>query len=184
VVAAAQVEICRALCAERGWSALEVYQDDDHSAFTGQRRPGYERLFADVRQGHFEVVVAAGVEHLWRSPLEQELFLAMGRQHGLELVATPQGEVLVGETEGLLFRTLVSDLRAPLEELCRVEGSVDVARLSAMPSSTLPGSSTTQGGALFEAWDRMTPDERATVVHAVVGGPAGFPRRSPAQPGD
>jgi site-specific DNA recombinase len=167
----AQVEICRALCAERGWPALEVYQDDDHSAFTGRRRPGYERLFGDVREGRFEVVVAAAVEHLWRSRLEQELFLAMGRQAGLELVATPQGEVLLGETEGLLFRTLVSDLRASIEELCRVERSVDVARLSRMPSSTLPGSSPTRGGAVFEAWDRMTPDERSTVIHAVLGQP-------------
>ena len=182
---AAQVDVCRALCVERSWTAVDyLYEDDDHSAFTGRRRPGYERLFADVQGGRFDVVVAAGTEHLWRNPLEQELFLAMGRQTRLELVATPRADILVAETEGLLFRTLVSDLRAAVEELSRLERSADVARLSRMPSSSFPASAAALARPLTEAWDGMAPGERATVLRAVLDDPTVPDRPGAPPPGD
>lgn len=38
---------CRSLCERNGWSVDEVITDNDISATTGKRRPGFERLLAD-----------------------------------------------------------------------------------------------------------------------------------------
>jgi hypothetical protein len=170
-----QVEVCSAICAQRDWHVVEFYQDDDHSAFTGRGRPGYERLFGDAAQGRFEVVVAADPADLWRSPLEQQLFLAMGRQSRLELVATPAGVMAVEEGERSVFESLVGDLRHAVEELSRREDTTDPGQLSWMPSSMFPPSVDAADSRVLDAWDLMTPDERCIVVRAVLGAPAGPP---------
>lgn len=44
---ARQEEACRALAAEKGWNITSVYTDNDISATTGKKRPGFEQLLAD-----------------------------------------------------------------------------------------------------------------------------------------
>jgi site-specific DNA recombinase len=41
-----QEQECRRFCAERGWEVREVFCDNDISATTGRRRPGFEALLA------------------------------------------------------------------------------------------------------------------------------------------
>jgi site-specific DNA recombinase len=41
-----QLDACRALCADRGWTVTETYTDNDVSATTGRVRPGFETLLA------------------------------------------------------------------------------------------------------------------------------------------
>lgn len=170
-----QVDVCWAVCAERDWHVVEFYQDDDHSAFTGRGRPGYERLFADAAQGRFEVLVAADAADLWRNPLERQLFLAMARQSRLELVATPAGEIAVEEGDRSLFESIVADLRHAIEELAQREGTADPAQLSWMPSSAFPLSANPTDSRVWETWDLMTPDERCVVITAVLDDTAGPP---------
>lgn len=47
---ARQRKDCLALCKQRKWSPVE-YVDNDTSATSGKRRPGYERMLADIRDG-------------------------------------------------------------------------------------------------------------------------------------
>jgi DNA invertase Pin-like site-specific DNA recombinase len=51
-----QREDCERLCAAKGWTPVE-YLDNDVSASSGKRRPSYERMLADVRDGR---ISAAG----------------------------------------------------------------------------------------------------------------------------
>ncbi len=39
-----QMEDCERLAEERGWVVVDLYVDDDISAWSGKRRPEYERL--------------------------------------------------------------------------------------------------------------------------------------------
>src|SRR3954467_5697610 len=41
-----QEEACRKLCADHRWQVREVFCDNDISATTGKRRPGFEALLA------------------------------------------------------------------------------------------------------------------------------------------
>ena len=105
----------------------------------------------------------------------------MGRQSGLQLLATPSGGIVVGEAEVPFFRSIVADLRSAIEDLSRLEGSTDVARLSRTPSSSFPAWVPTVDNALFDAWDRMMPGERSTLILAVLDDSAGLRAPGDAQ---
>src|SRR5205823_3264578 len=76
------------------------------SAFDGGKRPAYDRLCADVSEGHLDVVVAYHQDRLWRSVIEQQLFLAEGRDVGLKLVATTSGEFDPADADGEFVSTV------------------------------------------------------------------------------
>ncbi|MEI6404033.1 MAG: recombinase family protein, partial [Actinomycetota bacterium] len=52
-----QLEDCRKLAAARGWTVVDEYVDNDVSAYSGKRRPEYERLMTDVTSGRIGAVV-------------------------------------------------------------------------------------------------------------------------------
>lgn len=109
VPAARQLEECGSLCGERGWELIELYEDDDHSAFTGRRRPAYERLLEDLAAGRLDALVAWHGDRLWSSPLERQLFFALARRAGLTRVATADGDLDPFEEDDDLVETLVGD---------------------------------------------------------------------------
>ena len=42
---------CRELADRLGWTVVEVYCDNDLSAYSGKRRPQYEQLLSDIESG-------------------------------------------------------------------------------------------------------------------------------------
>lgn len=99
---------CEALCARRGWSIVAYHEDNDRSAFSGRERPEYERLLASVAAGDVDVVVAWHSDRLWRSVLEQELFQVVGRDAGLQLVATPSADFNPSDGDDSFMSTLLA----------------------------------------------------------------------------
>lgn len=57
---------CRELCARSEWTVVDVLVDNDISAYSGKRRPGYERLLELIRSGDVDVVVAWNTDRLHR----------------------------------------------------------------------------------------------------------------------
>jgi len=57
---------CRALAKAKGYRVVEVFVDDDLSAYDGRRRPAYERLLAGLRADGFDAVVAWKLDRLTR----------------------------------------------------------------------------------------------------------------------
>lgn len=53
-----QEDACRAMAEEMGWEIVDLYLDDDLSAFRGKRRPGWERLLVDIRSRAIDGVLA------------------------------------------------------------------------------------------------------------------------------
>ena len=45
---ARQLEDCRRLAADRGWTVAAEYVDNDISAYRGKTRPEYARMLADI----------------------------------------------------------------------------------------------------------------------------------------
>src|SRR3954464_4593695 len=69
------VEDCRKLAAELGWEVAEEYVDNDVSAYSGKRRPAYERMLADICDGYRDAVLVYHVDRLTRRPIELEQFV-------------------------------------------------------------------------------------------------------------
>ncbi|MGD1237275.1 recombinase family protein [Mycobacterium seoulense] len=71
---------CRALADRLGWTVVEVYSDNDISAYSGKRRPDYERMLADLSAGRINAVIAWHTDRLHRSPLELERYVGVSEE--------------------------------------------------------------------------------------------------------
>ena len=100
-----QVEDCERICAERGWGVAGVYKDNDRSAYSGKRRPAYERLVADMKSGAIGAVVVWHADRLTRQPRELEDFIEVANAAGTELV-TATGDLDLASAEGRLMARL------------------------------------------------------------------------------
>src|SRR4051794_28818806 len=71
-----QVADCRKLAGSLGWPVGGEYVDNDVSAYSGKRRPDYERMLADLADGTVDAVLVYHLDRLTRRPIELEQFLA------------------------------------------------------------------------------------------------------------
>ena len=104
---ARQLEDCERLAAERGWSIVGVYEDNDISAYGGRRRPGYQGLLDAVRLGAVEVVVAWHTDRLHRSPLELEEWIAVCDPRGVGVVTARAGDLDLSTAAGRMTARIV-----------------------------------------------------------------------------
>ena len=115
---ARQEEDCRALCQRLGWQVCEVLVDNDVSAYSGRRRPGYERLKQLMAEGLIDSVVAWAPERLQRSPRELEDFIDLVERSGVQIETVKSGRWNVTTAQGrLTARILGSVSRAESENI-------------------------------------------------------------------
>lgn len=98
-----QREDCLELVKSQGWEVFDTYQDNDFSASAGKKRPEYNRMLEDIRNGLVDAVVAWHPDRLYRKlPDLEELINAVEarnvimRTHraGEIDLATPTGRML------------------------------------------------------------------------------------------
>ncbi|SCF44960.1 recombinase family protein [Micromonospora mirobrigensis] len=95
----------RALIDVKGWTLVETYTDNDTSATTGRRRPGFEALMAAVERRDIDVIVCWNTDRLYRSPADRLRVVEACRQHSVSIapvrgpgidMATPNGRMVAG----------------------------------------------------------------------------------------
>jgi site-specific DNA recombinase len=79
-----QKDECHALAERLGWDVVEVYCDNDLSAFSGRRRPDYERMLTDIKAGAINAVISWHPDRLHRRALELERYISLCDKHGVE----------------------------------------------------------------------------------------------------
>jgi DNA invertase Pin-like site-specific DNA recombinase len=173
---ARQVEDCRRLAESLGWAVAEEYVDNDVSAFSGKRRPAYERMMEDLADGSRDAVVGYHPDRLTRRPIELEQFVdtvtAAGVRH-VRFVAG--GPVNVADGDSLLVLRIQGAVAAneSASKSRRVRRKMDEVAASGRP----------HGGAFrpfgYEA-DKVTvrPDEADTIRALVARYLAGESLRS------
>lgn len=98
-----QEEDCRALAEKQGWAVTALYTDNDVSAYSGKRRPGYQQLLEDIQAGAVDVVITWHTDRLHRSPVELEEYISACDQRSVPThtvkagpldLATPSGKLV------------------------------------------------------------------------------------------
>jgi len=95
-----QIEDCRAFAERRCWPVADVYVDNDSSAYSGRRRPEYERMLADLAAGIRDAVIVYHLDRLHRRPRELEDFLDLCDRSGIRDLACVTGEIDLGTHDG------------------------------------------------------------------------------------
>ena len=104
-----QVDACRDLAERRGWTVVAEHVDNDVSAYSGKKRPGFLALLDDMRSGLVEGVVVWHPDRLTRNPRELEDLLDVIEKRGLQVASVTSGDVDLSTTSGrAVARTLVA----------------------------------------------------------------------------
>lgn len=82
---------CRVWADEHGWMITAVYVDNDVSAYSGKRRPGYERMLEVLDAGGHDGVLAWHPDRLHRAPRELERFIDVVEARGAQVATATAG---------------------------------------------------------------------------------------------
>ena len=107
-----QLQDCRAEAERRGWLVSEEYVDDDVSAYSGKKRPAYERMLLDLAEGRRDGVIVWHMDRLHRRPIELERFVDTCTAAGVRDVVTLSGDIDLARGDGLLMARLLSAVAA------------------------------------------------------------------------
>lgn len=112
----AQEADCRDLVDRLGWTVVSVHVDNDLSAYSGKRRPGYRALLDEIRDGTVDAVVAWHTDRLHRSPVELEDYVALCEAQGVATHTVKAGHIDLATPSGrLVARQLGSVARYEVE---------------------------------------------------------------------
>ena len=98
---------CRARADALGWSVVEVLVDNDVSAYSGKRRPAYERLLEGLREKRYHAVIAWAPDRLHRSPKELEAFIDLVELVGAQVVTVQAGNLDLSTASGRMTARVV-----------------------------------------------------------------------------
>lgn len=128
-----QVEACRALAAQRGWTVAATYVDNDTPATdTGgrnRRRPRhqYRRLIEAVEAGELDAIVVKHADRLYRQPVELERLINLAEGQNVAL-ATVTGDLNLSTPNGRLVARLLVSVAAGEVETKSDRQKVGIAR--------------------------------------------------------
>jgi site-specific DNA recombinase len=88
-----QIKDATKLVDGHGWTLAGTHVDNDISALSGKRRPGYESLMAAVRDGQVDVIVVYMTSRLWRNRKERAEAIELLKNHGVS-VHSVKGPIL------------------------------------------------------------------------------------------
>lgn len=111
-----QREDCERLARERGWTIVEVYEDNSLSASNPRtRRPAYDRMVDDFAVGRFTAIVCWDLDRLTRQPRQLEDWIDAAEKCDLRLV-TANGEADLTTDGGRMYaRIKAAVARAEIE---------------------------------------------------------------------
>ncbi|MFE2132272.1 recombinase family protein [Streptomyces sp. NPDC059466] len=95
-----QRQDCEALAERNGWDVVEVYVDNDVSAYSGKKRERYEAMLADLEQGTATVVIAWHTDRLHRSPTELEKYIDLSERRGVATHTVQAGTIDLATPSG------------------------------------------------------------------------------------
>jgi site-specific DNA recombinase len=98
---------CRAKAEGLGWTVVEVLADNDVSAYSGKRRPGYERLLTGLAAGEWKGIVAWHPDRITRSPVELEGFIDAVERARAKITTVQAGEFDLATAAGRMQARVV-----------------------------------------------------------------------------
>lgn len=125
-----QLESCRALAVQLGWEidASHIYSDDDLSAFTGRKRPGFENMLAALRAGEIAGLLCWHPDRLYRRL--DDLVRLFEAAPGVEIRSVNGGALDLSNASGKMLATILGGV-ASYESEHKIERQLAAARQKA-----------------------------------------------------
>ncbi|MGC1732681.1 MAG: recombinase family protein, partial [Pseudonocardiaceae bacterium] len=153
---------CQELAARLDWSVVAVHTDNDLSAYNGKRRPGYQALLEDLRNGRANAVLAWHTDRLHRSPVELETYIGVCEAGGVPTHCVKAGPLDLSTASGRMTARITGAVaRHEVEHMIERQRA---AKLQAARAGRYRGGRRAFG---YEAdGTSVRPDEAAAVLDA------------------
>lgn len=103
-----QLGACRELCGRHGWTVVEVFDDNDHSAYQRKTvRPRYRAMLDAVKQGEVDVIVAWHPDRLIRQSRELVEFIDLVNDTGISVETVQAGHYDLSTPTGRMNARIV-----------------------------------------------------------------------------
>jgi len=102
-----QRQDCLDLADRLGWTVIDLYSDNDISAYGGKVRPQYVRLLDDVRAGRIDAILAWHADRLHRQPRELEDFIDVIRPRDVVIRTVKAGELDLSTDTGQMIARML-----------------------------------------------------------------------------
>ena len=89
------------------WDIVGVYTDNDTSAYSGKRRPGYEQMCADLDAGKAQGLIVWHTDRLHRRPVELESFIDLCDRRGVQVQTVKSGTVDLSTASGKMVARML-----------------------------------------------------------------------------
>src|SRR5215212_118802 len=101
----------RKLCAARGWTVIDVFCDNDRSAFSrGKTRPRYQAMLDAIRAGQINVVVAWHPDRIHRQTRELVGFIDLINEYGVHVETVAAGRYDLSTPSGRMNARIVGSV--------------------------------------------------------------------------
>lgn len=88
-----QLEDCQELAKRHGWEVIRCFDDNDISAYSGKRRPGFEAMLDAMKAGEFDALLCWHTDRLYRNMRDLERVIEIADAGRIE-IRTVQGGTL------------------------------------------------------------------------------------------
>jgi DNA invertase Pin-like site-specific DNA recombinase len=105
-----QLEDCVALAASLKWGVVAHYDDNDISAYSGRRRPGFEDLLDGMKTGAVNAVICWDVTRLYRSMKDLERFIEIAEPAGISIKTVKAGELDLSTSAGRMVARILGSV--------------------------------------------------------------------------
>jgi site-specific DNA recombinase len=105
-----QLNACRELAGRLGWEIVEVFSDNDISAYNGKRRPGFEALLTAMKAGRFSGLVVWHVDRLYRSMKDLERLIDIAEVGEVQINSVNSGNIDLTNSAGKMIARILGSV--------------------------------------------------------------------------
>lgn len=135
-----QREECQALADARGVEIIDTLVDNDLSATTGKRRPGFERVLELVRDGRIDTIVVWHTDRLYRLPRDLEPIIDLADGRKLRFLTVEASELDLNTPAGRMGARILAAVSAnEVEHKAQRQRSAGDQRAARGMPTTRPG---------------------------------------------
>lgn len=135
-----QADECRALAAARSIDVLEVIEDNDISASSGKRRPGFERVLELIEGRTIDTVIVWHTDRLYRLPRDLEPLIALADARKLRFLTVTASDIDLNTPSGrMVARMLAAASANEVEHKAERQRSASDQRAAKGAPTSRPG---------------------------------------------
>ena len=155
-----QLADCRKHAADHGFQIVAELSDNDTSAYTGKRRPSYEKLIELISSGQVDAVIVWEQSRLTRMPYELEGYISACQPHRVSTYTVTGGHFDLTTDQGRMVARMTGAVNR--YEVDQLRGRVKRG-MRARAAQGLPGGGRRPFGYLADKVTRE-PEEAAAIL--------------------